>query len=130
MPAAAIPIITAIIGAAGVGTSIAGLAESGGSSGPSAQQLSEQQQQQAQADAQKAAQAQQLQKDQLLRRAAPDAQAQTGGSLTDAPLAQLIASISGQPGDVNSAMKFANGSNGSTAPFSLDSFANSLSGGS
>jgi len=44
-------------------------------------------------------------KAQLLRRSAPDAQAATGGSLTEAPFAQLTSDIAGQPGDIQTALK-------------------------
>lgn len=62
-------------------------------------------QQQAQADAAKQAAQEAATKAQLIRKSAPDAQTAVGGSLTDAPFAQLTADIAGQPGDIQTALK-------------------------
>jgi hypothetical protein len=100
-------IIPALLSAIGP---VTGLIESAGQ--PSASDMEKKQQaqmqQQAQADAAKQAQQEQLTKGQLLRKASPDAQAATGGSLTDAPFAQLTSSIAGVPGDINEALKLLN----------------------
>lgn len=61
--------------------------------------------QQAQADAEKQAAAETAQRSQALRRAAPDAQAQTGGSLTDAPFASLTSYIAGAPSNLQEALR-------------------------
>lgn len=89
--------VTAGSALASAGTTI-GLETSGalskGSSGPSSQQeqmLLNQQNQQAQ----------QKQEQQLFRHFAPDAQAQTGGSLSDNSLSAMIAELSGAPADTN-----------------------------
>lgn len=93
MPIAA-PIVAALIGAGVSGTTL-GLEASGaltpGSSGPSAQE------QQLTAD-QKAQKAQEDQLKQIFKHFAPDAQANTGGALSDNSFAQLVAELSGQPG--------------------------------
>lgn len=95
MPAA-IPFIVAATTLFGTGLS-AYEALSGGPKGPDQNALLQQQQ----ADEAKAKAAERDQKLQMLRRAAPDAQAQTGGSLTDAGFSQLVANIAGLPGDIN-----------------------------
>jgi hypothetical protein len=103
MPAA-IPLIAAIVGIAGTGFSVyeavKGPSGSGGAD-PAA----------AQAQALKDKQAQQQQELQMLRRAAPNAQAATGGSLTDAGFASLVANLAGLPGDVNLAETLLKGGN-------------------
>lgn len=43
----------------------------------------------------------QQQKQQAFRQFAPDAQAQTGGALADRSFAQMVAEMSGNPGDLN-----------------------------
>lgn len=140
MPAALafIPLIATV---AAAGTSVFELAKGGG---PSASDLQKQQQQRAQADAAKVAQQEAQQRDQLFRREAPNAQEQTGGSLTDQPLASLIATLAGQPGSVQDAFRITNpgqsfgGTSPSSTPFNLSSFfdnpdlhglSSSLSGG-
>ena len=62
-------------------------------------------QQQAKADADKQAKIDAATKTAALRRAAPDAQAQTGGSLTDMPFASLTQSIAGEPGNIQEALR-------------------------
>ena len=76
-------------------------------------------QQQADADAKKQQQQEQLTKAQLLRRSAPDAQAQTGGSLTDMPFAALTSDIAGIPGDIQQAFKLLGGKDDSTQGLSF-----------
>lgn len=122
-------LIPLIVGAVSAGTSLFSAIK--GSGGPSASDLQKQQEQQAQADATRVAQQEASQRDQLMRRVAPNAQEQTGGSLTDAPLAQLIASLAGQPGNVQDAMKITNpgGLSNSNFDFNLGDLAGSLSGG-
>jgi hypothetical protein len=71
--------------------------------------LADAQKAQAAADAQKQAEQEAATKSQLLRKAAPDAQAQTGGSLTDAPFASLTSSIAGLPGSVEDALRLLGG---------------------
>jgi len=75
------------------------------SSGPSFSDQQKQMEQQATADAEKQAKADAAQKAAALKRSAPDAQAQTGGSLTDAPFASLVSSISGVPSNIQEAMR-------------------------
>lgn len=45
------------------------------------------------------------QEEQAFRRFAPDVQAQTGGSLSDASFAQTVAELAGQPGDLGLAQQ-------------------------
>jgi len=78
---------------------------SGGNSGPSLADSQKQMEQQATADAEKQAKSDAAQKAAALKRSAPDAQAQTGGSLTDAPFASLVSSISGVPSNIQEAMR-------------------------
>ena len=59
----------------------------------------------AKSDAEKQAQQEALTKANLLRRASPDAQAQVGGSLTEAPFASLTSDIAGLPGDIQTALR-------------------------
>jgi len=99
MPLSA-PIIAALIGLAGSGvtTGLEASGAIGGSSGPSAQQeqtLLNQQNQQSQQNQEKAA----------FRQFAPNAQAQTGGSLSDQSLSSMIAELSGSPADTNLAQQ-------------------------
>jgi|SRR5579859_2888025 len=63
------------------------------------------QQAQAAADAKKQQEADAAQRAQALRLAAPNAQAQTGGSLTDSPFASLTSSIAGTPGNIQEALR-------------------------
>jgi hypothetical protein len=93
MPQLILPIITAVIGAAGVGTSIYGLTQQPGVPDPKTTQTA------VDAQAAKDKSSQEQQNQQLARRAAPDAQAQTGGSLTDTAFSDLVARLIGQPGD-------------------------------
>lgn len=67
--------------------------------------LKKQQEEQAAADAAKAAKADADSKAQLLRAASPNAQAQVGGSLTEAPFASLTSDIAGTPGDIQTALR-------------------------
>lgn len=99
MPAA-IPFIVAAATLASSGVSIyQAFSKPGGGPDPKAIQA------QQQADAAKAKEAENQQKLQLLRRSAPDAQAQTGGALTDQGFASLVANIAGLPGDLNLAQE-------------------------
>lgn len=108
MPAA-LPFIIAATALAGTG--ITAYEAFNKPSGPDPAALQQQQQQ----DALKAKQAQDAQKLQMLRKAAPDAQAAAGGSLTDQGFSQLVANIAGLPGDINLAQELLKpGSN--TAP--------------
>jgi hypothetical protein len=94
-------LVPALIGVATTGTSIgleASGALGGGSSGPSATQLQEAQNEQQQ-------KTQQQQEQQTFRGAAPNAQAQTGGSLSSSSLSSLIAELSGSPADTNLAQQ-------------------------
>lgn len=79
----------------------------GGGSGSSSSSTSatDAAQQQAKTDADKQAKADAAMKASALRRASPDAQAQTGGSLTDAPFASLTQSIAGEPGNIQEALR-------------------------
>lgn len=101
MPAA-IPIILAVTGLVSTGLGVYGAVKgaTSSSSDPYQKMLQQQQQQEAQ-DKAKAAEAERQQKIQMLMRAAPDAQAQTGGSLTDSGFASLVSNIAGLPSDVN-----------------------------
>lgn len=77
----------------------------GGGGSSSAQDIATQQEQQAKADADKQAKAEAAMRASALRRAAPDVQAATGGSLTDAPFASLTQSIAGEPGNLQEALR-------------------------
>jgi cell pole-organizing protein PopZ len=102
MPAAIlVPILASV---AGAGASF-GLEKAFTPSGPSFSDQQHQMEQQAAADAEKQAKADAAQKAAALKRSAPDAQAQTGGSLTDAPFASLVSSISGVPSNIQEAMR-------------------------
>lgn len=97
MPVAPAIIAAIISAAATVGTTAYGAISSGNAEDAAKKQQAEltaEQRAQAEKDAQNA----QAQKQQLLRRAAPDAQTQTGGALTGNPLDALIAQMAGQPG--------------------------------
>jgi len=48
---------------------------------------------------------QQTQQQEMFKGAAPNAQAQTGGSLSDSSLSAMIAELSGSPGDIGSAQQ-------------------------
>jgi len=93
-------IIAALIGAGVSGTSL-GLEASGaigGSSGPSA------------ADQEKLTQeanqkSQQTQEQAAFKHFAPDAQAATGGSLSDSSFASMVSELSGAPADTNLAQQ-------------------------
>jgi len=139
-------IIAAIIGAAAtVGTTVYGSIKSGEAQDDAKKQAEQQQAQLAadqKAQAEKDAQRVQSEQAQQLRRAAPDAQAQTGGALTGNPLEALIAQIAGQPGSAQqpffsaSSGLSAGGTGhpaelnfGGAAPQSLDSLSQSLQGG-
>lgn len=98
MPGLIIPIALAL------GTTAASGGFSGGSSNSSFS-ATDSAQQQASADAAKQAKADAAVKAAALRRASPDAQAQTGGSLTDAPFASLTQSIAGEPGNIQEALR-------------------------
>lgn len=97
MPIAPAIIASLIAAATTVGTTVYGSVKSGEAEDAAKKQAAELSNEQ-KAQAEKDAQAQQAQKQQLLRRAAPDAQTQTGGALTGNPLDALIAQIAGQPG--------------------------------
>ena len=95
-------LISALIGAGTTGT-ITGLEASGaigggGSSGPSAASIAQQQNQANQ-------KTQQQQEQEAFKRFAPDAQAQTGGALSDNSLSAMIAELSGAPADTNLAQQ-------------------------
>lgn len=94
-----IPLIAAGVGATELGMSFAG----GG--GPDLGKLQKQQQDQATADAAKQAKQEADSKAQMLRASAPNAQAQVGGSLTEAPFASLTSDIAGMPGDIQTALR-------------------------
>lgn len=102
MPQAVLIPILAAVASSGVGF---GLQKAFTPSEPSFADEQKAQQAQAQSDADKQAKADAAAKAQALKRSAPDAQAQTGGSLTDAPFASLVQSISGQPGNIQEAMR-------------------------
>ena len=102
MPAAIIPILLSTALTAGASYGISKLESPGG---PSSSDVEAQMKQQATADAQKQEQAEAAQRGQALRRAAPDAQAQTGGSLTDAPFASLTSYIAGAPSNLQEALR-------------------------
>src|SRR5215471_15513146 len=114
MPAA-IPIIMAITALTSTGLGVYSAVKSSGES-DQYQKMLQQQQQQEQADKAKAAEAERQQKLQLLRRAAPDAQAATGGSLTDSGFASLVANIAGLPSDVNMAEELLKPGGATSAP--------------
>jgi len=86
-----------------LGTKLAGVGV------PSTSKLEAEQKAQAEADAKKQAEQEAASHAQMLRRAAPDAQAQTGGSLTEAPFASLTSSIAGLPGSVDEALRLLSG---------------------
>jgi hypothetical protein len=105
-------IIAALIGAGVTGTTT-GLEASGvigGGGGPSKadlekQQLTQEQQQQKQ---------QQEALQQAFKHFAPDAQAATGGALSDKSFSELVAELSGQPGDIGTAQQTIFGNTGTT----------------
>jgi hypothetical protein len=70
-------------------------------------------------------QQQQKQQQEALQQAfkhfAPDAQAATGGSLSDKSFASLVAELSGQPGDISQAQQTIFGNTGSTTGSGLAS---------
>lgn len=111
------PIIAALIGLAGTGVTTgleASGALGGGGGGPSAQQIATQENQANQ-------KSQQLQEQQAFKRFAPDAQAQTGGALSDTSLSAMIAELAGSPADTNLAQQtlFGNAPGLSTTPQGL-----------
>jgi type II secretory pathway pseudopilin PulG len=115
MPIAA-PVIAALITAGVSGTEI-GLQASGAFQPSTSGQTKalEQQNQQQQL-------ALQQQKQQAFRGAAGDAQAATGGALTDKSFSQLVAELSGNPGDLQLAQDTLFGSGGGgTGPTGLSS---------
>lgn len=83
--------------------SLFGLGGSG--SGPSESDLQKSAQAQATADAETQAKAEAALRSQAIRRAGPDAQAQVGGSLTDAPFASLTSYIAGAPSNLQEALR-------------------------
>jgi hypothetical protein len=97
MPAALLPILLAVGTTAATGAFSGG---GGGSSDATAAATS-----QAEADAKKQAEVEAAQKAQAIRAAAPNAQAQVGGSLTDAPFASLTSNIAGMPSNLQDALK-------------------------
>ena len=99
MPAAILPILLTL------GSGFAASSLSGGSGSSSSSSAQAAATQQAQTDADKQAKADAAIKAAALRRSAPDAQAQTGGSLTDAPFASLTQSIAGEPGNIQEALR-------------------------
>lgn len=105
MPQALIPIILGTALSAGASYGISKLTSPGG---PSSSDVEAQMKQQAEADAKKQQDAEAAQRAQALRRAAPDAQAQTGGSLTDAPFASLTSYIAGAPSNLQEALRALN----------------------
>jgi len=101
MPEGLIALLPALIPAATAGTEV-GLQLSGAltpstSSGPTQQQLQQQQQQQQQALT--------TQEQAAFKHAAPDAQSQTGGALSDPSFAAMVAELSGSPADVGLAQQ-------------------------
>ena len=103
MPQGLIALLPALITGAVGGTSI-GLQASGALT-PSASGAAQQQEQQLQLQQEQQQKQQQQQEQQLFKNFAPNAQAQTGGSLGDASLASMIAELSGAPGDINLAQQ-------------------------
>ena len=94
-----VPFIPLLAAGATAGTSIGlDLSQGGGSSGPSAQQEQTLMNQQNQASQQK-------QEQEAFRQFAPNAQSQTGGSLSDTSLSSMIAELSGSPADTNLAQQ-------------------------
>lgn len=100
MPIAA-PIIAALIGAGTTGITT-GL-EAAGTFTPSSNsaQLKEQQTQ----DQINATKQQALQKQEIFKRFAPDVQSATGGALADKSFSQMVAELSGSPGDIGLAQQ-------------------------
>lgn len=106
---AALPFIIAAASLASTGVSVfEAVRGPGGPGGPS---VADQQSQ-----ALKDRQTRQDQELQLLRRTAPNAQAQTGGSLTDAGFASLVANLAGLPGDVSLAESLLKGGTTASTP--------------
>jgi len=97
-----IPLISAAATATVGGLEASGVI--GGSSGPSAQQIETAQNQQNQ-------KTQQAQEQQAFRQFSPDAQSQTGGSLSNTSLASMIAELAGSPSDTNLAQQTIFGNN-------------------
>jgi hypothetical protein len=96
-------LLPALIGAGvtGVTTGLEASGAIGGGGGPS--QATQQQEQLTQQEAAQKQQQQQLQ--QTFKSFAPDAQAQTGGSLSDSSFASLVAELAGQPGNIGTAQQ-------------------------
>jgi hypothetical protein len=100
MPAI-IPFIPLIVGAAAAGTT-AYATVSANSNADDA--IAEQRRMAADAEKKNAEELRRA-KDQMLRRAMPDAQSQTGGALTDSSFAAMVAELAGLPGDIGMAQK-------------------------
>lgn len=100
MPEGLIAVLPALIGAGTAATGI-GLQASGALS-PSTSGQVKQQELLNQEEQQKQ---QQTSEQALFKRFAPDAQANTGGSLSDTSLAALITELSGNPGDIGLAQQ-------------------------
>ncbi len=88
-------------GVAGVTTGLEASGAIGGGGGPS--QSTQQQELLQQQEAAQKQQQQQLQ--QAFKNFAPNAQEQTGGSLSDASFANLVTELSGQPGNIGTAQE-------------------------
>lgn len=97
MPQLIVPIITAVAGAFSVGEGIYSLTSQPGApkTDPTAQQNA------VNAQALQDKQAQEAANKQAAIKAAPDAQALTGGALTDAGFSDLVARLINQPGDTS-----------------------------
>lgn len=92
----------------GIGNMISSLLGLGGGGGPSSSDQASADaaaKAQAEKDAIKQSQSEAAARAQSLRRSAPDAQAQVGGSLTDAPFASLTSYISGAPSSLQEALR-------------------------
>jgi hypothetical protein len=100
MPEGLIALLPALIGAGTAGTEI-GLSASGALS-PSTSGATQDAQLLAKETQQKQ---QQTQQQELFKGAAPNAQAQTGGSLGDSSLSAMIAELSGSSGDLGAAQQ-------------------------
>lgn len=114
MPIAA-PIVAALIGAGvtGVTTGLEASGAIGGGGGPSQSQLQQQQLQQQQQQQKQ----QQTQEQAAFKQFAPDAQAQTGGALSDRAFSALVAELSGAPADINLAQQTVFGASPTSSPY-------------
>jgi hypothetical protein len=94
-----IPLVSAGVGGTEMGLNIAGVGQP--SPGDAAKK------QQAMLDKQKQDEAKQLalQKQEMFKHFAPDVQSATGGALTDQAFSQMVATLSGSPGDIGLAQQ-------------------------